>query len=218
MNRAPNRLLAVSAAAFVLFSAAAGVGLFEDMDRWALLASQRVASGALDALGSLFSLAGSLEVIGAALLSLLAVLFASGRSRLGGRILAAFIVTGIVELTLKFFLPTPPVPEATSRAADPTLLVALEHPFPYPSGHALRSVLLFGAVFVLWENGFSRTVVVLGLAGMALSRVYLGVHWASDVIGGAILGIVGLAWVFKRSAISGQPRTVVGSPREDDQT
>jgi len=188
----------VSVAAFVIFSAAAGVGLFESLDRWTLRAAQSAASGGLDTLAGFFSFAGSLELIGAALISFLAVLLISGRGRLGGRLLAAFIFTGLVELALKFFLPTPPVPDETSRVADPTLLVALDHPFPYPSGHTLRSVLLCGAIFVLWKNGGSRTVVALMLTGMALSRVYLGVHWASDVIGGAILGIVGLAWVFRQ--------------------
>ncbi len=197
---------------FVLCSVAAGAGVFENFDRWTLQTAQKAESGALDTLGRFFSYAGSLEVVGVALISLLTILVFGGHLRLASRLLAAFVATGMVELAMKFFLSTPPLPGMASRATDPTLLVALEHPFPYPSGHALRLVLLFGAVFVLWTNGVARTVVVVGGGVAVLSRVYLGVHWASDVIGGALLGILGLTWVFERPAISGhQPA------RNDDQ-
>lgn len=70
----------------------------------------------------------------------------------------------------------------------------------FPSGHALASVTLYGALaIVIWKMS-ARTLPrfsALGAAAflvlaIAFSRVYLGVHWPSDVVGGAFLGAV---WV-----------------------
>ena len=55
-----------------------------------------------------------------------------------------------------------------------------------------------GVLFLLWKNRLARTLAILSLAGMAASRVYLGVHWASDVVGGFLLGVAGLTWAFGR--------------------
>src|SRR5829696_4930579 len=95
------------------------------------------------------------------------------------------------------------------RAPDPSLL-DVSTPYPYPSGHILRSVLLLGAIYLLWPNRPARVALLVFLTVSAASRVYVGAHWASDVIGGALLGIAGLAWVFESyqpSAVSRQPRT-----------
>lgn len=197
MKRGVDIVFPASATAFALVSAATGAGLFSVLDRWILGASQRISFDLLDRFSGFFSLAGSLEVIGAALVLLLLILVLTGRRRLAVRLLAAFVVTGLVELGMKFFLSVPPMPDVAARMSDPTPLVAFEYPFPYPSGHTLRSVLVFGAAFVLWKNGISRTVLAIFVSSMALSRVYLGVHWTSDVVGGALLGIAGLAWVLR---------------------
>ena len=101
---------------------------------------------------------------------------------------------------MKLWLPQTPVPEEAARSADPTPILEVNYPYPYPSGHMLRSVILLGAVFVLWPNRLVRAAILTVLLGVAASRVYLGVHWASDVIGGALLGVAGLAWVFRREA------------------
>ena len=71
----------------------------------------------------------------------------------------------------------------------------------FPSGHALHAMLFFGLLFVLAPTfaGSPRKTLVLraALALLTLacgaSRVYLGVHWPSDVFGGFLLGGVGLA-------------------------
>lgn len=72
---------------------------------------------------------------------------------------------------------------------------------PFPSGVMVRTVIVYGLLgFVVrrlappgplerWAIPAALTLIVL----MALDRLYLGVHWQSDVFGGLFLGGVGLA-------------------------
>jgi undecaprenyl-diphosphatase len=83
-----------------------------------------------------------------------------------------------------------PLTEAEIQASTP--LSAEHHPFP--SGHVAGIGALLGIIAVCIAVGRSRTVQarlsVLAGAGVvivAFSRLYLGVHWLSDVIGGALL-------------------------------
>jgi len=84
----------------------------------------------------------------------------------------------------------------------PRPLADLYHGFStysFPSGHAVMSTVVYGflAVLIARQLPRSRRWMVYGMAALlvsaiALSRLYLGAHWLSDVLGG--LGL-GLAWV-----------------------
>jgi undecaprenyl-diphosphatase len=80
----------------------------------------------------------------------------------------------------------------------------------FPSGHAMLAPILFvfAAVLLTTEPRFHRfRIPALGLAWtvcflMAISRVYLGVHYPSDVVAGLLAGS---AWMALSLAVSGKP-------------
>ena len=70
--------------------------------------------------------------------------------------------------------------------------------YSFPSGHAMVSLVIYGLIGYLLATRFkdrsgpilTLTVLLIGLIG--LSRLYLGVHWPTDVIAGYAAGLVWL--------------------------
>ncbi len=93
--------------------------------------------------------------------------------------------------------------KSTFARARPELAAALRdaHGYSFPSGHAMGSTLLFGALsylaFRMLRTWPARATVLAFNASMivaiAASRIYLGVHWISDIAGGIAAGTVWLA-------------------------
>jgi len=83
--------------------------------------------------------------------------------------------------------------------------LATEESHSFPSGHATMATIFFGAAgVVLCREAIppAARIAIAGaaailLAAVALSRVYLGAHWLSDVLAGIFLGVLWLVvWVF----------------------
>jgi undecaprenyl-diphosphatase len=209
-------ILLLSTAAFLCCSVTAGAGLFRPLDMTLLGVAQRGNSEVMDGIGLITSVVGGVEFIAVAAFVLIAGLFIQGQRRLATRLLAAFVVTGVIEIVFKMVVPQAPVPGDALRGQDPSLW-DINTPYPYPSGHILRTVLLLGAIYLLWPNGPIRLAVVAFLVLAAASRLYLGTHWPSDILGGALLGLAGLAWAFESSqpsAISRQQGMHRDPPKE----
>lgn len=70
--------------------------------------------------------------------------------------------------------------------------------YSFPSGHAMISLVTFGMIgyllsnqFPRWRSGIIGLTIVL-VAGIGLSRMYLGVHWPTDIVAGYAAGLVWL--------------------------
>jgi undecaprenyl-diphosphatase len=93
--------------------------------------------------------------------------------------------------------------------------------FSFPSGHSTTAMVLFGMIsYFLIRNSTSRRqrilFLLLGLTIILLvgfSRIYLGVHFLSDVLGGyllgatwLILGITVIEWLSYKKELKNIPQ------------
>lgn len=101
---------------------------------------------------------------------------------------------GVLDFVLKqAFHRTRPIPYFGSDPAS----------YSFPSGHALGALCFYGALAIILSIPAKRvarlliwTVAVLLVAGIGLSRIYLGVHYPSDVLAGYSAAIVWVGMVF----------------------
>lgn len=203
-------LLGLLGAAYVVHTQMVSFGVTDGLDLWVARALQRMWQPSLHPLWQGIAILGGLELT--ALLAAAMAVFLQWRGfRMESWALLTLPLAQVLEFLYKRLLFHPP-PVAFAHADGPSLVTILPSETlalvgSYPSGHSMRTVLIYGLgafiVFRLAPPGRARSLAwplaAIVIALTALDRVYLGLHWQSDVVGGLILGgaalAVSIAWL-----------------------
>jgi undecaprenyl-diphosphatase len=117
-----------------------------------------------------------------------------GRRRTAGFVLAAVLGGVVLDDAAKSLIGRP-----RPEVSDPTLMPFLPHTPSFPSGHSLLAAVIYPTLALVVAGQLRRKRLAAYLVGSSLalaflvgwSRLYLGVHYFTDVIAG---WVTGLAW------------------------
>jgi undecaprenyl-diphosphatase len=110
-----------------------------------------------------------------------------------GFFILSCILSGGVSYVLKMLIDRP------RPTVDFVRIVEETHYQSFPSGHVLFYTVFFGSLMIIalyskiLKNSFKILIALVCLSMIvlgAVSRIYLGAHWFTDVIGGFIVGVL----------------------------
>lgn len=125
-------------------------------------------------------------------------------------VLATFVADGL-NAVMKYIIdrprPTTNVVEVLQKLTDPS----------YPSGHVVHSIVFFGFLYAVllsfwkpkrWIFLTTSALFLFLVVSVSVSRIYLGAHWATDVLGAYFFGF-GMLWLILFLYFRGKQSSIV---------
>lgn len=144
---------------------------------------QSIANPFLDGLFQFITMFGE-EAI---LIPLIAVIYWAFNKKMGEYIAYASLTSVLVNGAIKdIFKAKRPIGEPGIRS----LRVETATGYSFPSGHTQGTASFWSAIAIYLKNNYMYAISALIIILVAISRLYLGVHYPKDVLFGAIFGIL----------------------------
>lgn len=173
-------------------------------DTTILIWLNQFATPALDRAMVFITAFGSAAVIGPALFAAVTLLYLIGRRRQAWFVAFSIGGTGIINALFKLLF----------ERSRPSLWeqIIQETGYSFPSGHAMISfAVAMTVILLLWHTRFRIAAVIVGILFcllISLSRLYLGVHYPSDIVAGWSISFV---WILLLHRILGSSRKKTAS-------
>ena len=200
------RLIAIAAlsVAFLGLTMAVALGWLSGPDRTVEQALVPLWRPSLHVLFQAIAELGGLEVTTLVMIGVAAYLIRRGFPA-DAWVFASFIAVQVFEVFYKAQLYHPTPPDTVAQTDGPSITMLLGPAVTgshnsYPSGHMVRAVLVYGLLaFVIrrlapwpWLRALALPAAVVIIVVLAFDRLYLEVHWESDVVGGVLLGAIAM--------------------------
>ena len=184
-----------------------------EFDRSLSLAIHELDSPSMDFTMELFTTIGSLKVVIVVLVLIVVEAIRRRDRRAAYSLLGVFLASETFNWVLKHLVGRP----------RPTLFdeIATLHTYSFPSGHAMTGAAVYGMIGVVLAREHPRLRWPLAVAVPALviligvSRVFLGVHWPTDVLAGWAAGMTLMLVGFAALVLPPQARPSPAGLRKD---
>ncbi len=182
---------------------AIAAGMFDALDKQVLQGMSSLWSESLHPLFQAIAELGGLELTSLLMLALAIFLLRRGFGA-DAWVVLVFVAAQVLEVLYKANLHHLGPPRTVAHADGPSVTDLVSGTGPlvnsFPSGHMVRAVIAYGLIaFVVQRLAswpLARTLAIPITTALIMlvtfDRLYLDVHWESDVLGGLLLGAIGL--------------------------